>query len=101
MSDHPKADYEALIDSASHYIVGHAAASGLTIEPPVWDQGSTELLTGTHTVQIRLGNAVEVLEVQHEWLPPLSLGHGRFKTSVEAALSRLKSAATEGGVQSR
>jgi len=101
MSDHPKADYEALIDSASHYILGHAAASGLPIEPPVWDQGSMDLRTGEHTVQIKLGNAVEVLEVQHEWLPPLSLGHGRFKTKVEAALARLKSAAAEGNVQSR
>ncbi len=93
MSSHKRADYLILIDSATHYIQGHAAGAGIMIQPPVWDRGSDEILTGTHTVQIRSGGALEELRIPHEWLPFDSDDHGRFRTEVEAALARLKATA--------
>jgi len=101
MSDHPGADYEALIDSASHYILSHAAAAGLEVEPPIWDLGRKALVTDTHTVQIKSGDSVLVLKVQHEWLRPESYSHGRFRTEVEAALAKLKSAVGSSNTPSR
>lgn len=92
MSSHIKADYQILIDNASHYILGHAAAAGLSVEQPVWDHGSTDILAKIHTVQIRSGNAVEELRIPHDWLPLDSHDHGRFRTDVEAALARLRAA---------
>jgi hypothetical protein len=99
MSSHKRADYLILIESASHYIQGHAAGAGIVIQPPVWDRGSDEILTGTHTVQIRSGDALEELRIPHEWLPFDSDGHGRFRTDVEAALARLKASAKTSDVE--
>lgn len=101
MSSHQRADYQILIDNASHYILGHAAGAGIAIQPPVWDHGSSEIRTGTHTVRIRSGTAAVELQVPHDWLPLESDGHGRFRTEVEAALARLKAAAGASEVTSK
>jgi len=93
MSTHERADYEILIDTATHYVLGHAAAAGLSIRPPVWDDGGTDLRTGTHTLRIATAEAEEELRVPHEWLPSDSDGHGRFRAEVEAALARLQARA--------
>ena len=90
MSRHEEADYQILLDNASHYIVSHAAGANVEILPPVWDEGRHEMVTTTHKVRISTSEAEEELSVPHAWLPLESAGHNRFRTDVEAALARLK-----------
>ena len=90
MSSHEKADYQILLDSASNYIVAHASGAGIDVLPPVWDEGSVTPATSLHHVRIATRDAEEELDVPHDWLPIDSEGHNRFRTEVEAALSRLK-----------
>lgn len=90
MSAHEKAEYQILIDSASHYIVGHAASAGLDLLPLEWDGGASQMTTSMHRVRIATRDAAEELVVPHEWLPLDSEGHNRFRTDVEATLARLR-----------
>jgi hypothetical protein len=90
MSTHEKAEYQILIDNATHYIVAHAAGAGLDLLPPEWDGGTPQITTSTHRVRIATRDAAEELEVPHEWLPLNSEGHNRFRTEVEATLARLR-----------
>jgi len=91
MATHDKAEYQILLDSASRYIVTHASSAGMTVLPPVWDNGSRVINTSMHRVRIATRDAEEELPIPHEWLPVDSEGHNRFRTEVEAALSRLRS----------
>ena len=91
MSTHEKAEYQILIDNATHYIVAHAAGAGLDLLPLQWDGGAREMTTSTHRVRIATRDSAEELQVPHEWLPLDSEGHNRFRTEVEAALARLRS----------
>ena len=90
MSTHELAEYRILLDSASNYIVTHAASAGLVVQPPVWDGGAESMTTTTHRVRIATESAAEELRIPHEWLPVDSDGHNRFRTEVEAALARLR-----------
>ena len=90
MSTHEKADYQILLDNASHYILSHAAGSDVEILPPVWDEGMPGMVTTTHTLHIATADGEERLSIPHSWLPLESDGHNRFRTEVEAALARLK-----------
>jgi hypothetical protein len=99
MSTHEKADYQILLDSASSYIVAHAAGLGLRVLPPQWDDGKLGMTTATHRVRIATRDAAEELQVPHEWLSLDSEGHDRFRTEVEATLARLK--ASSGGSSRR
>jgi hypothetical protein len=90
MSEHELAEYRILIESASNYIVAHAAGAGLRVLPPVWDDGAGRMTTATHRVRIATDDAVEELRIPHDWLPLDSDGHNRFRTEVEAALARLR-----------
>jgi hypothetical protein len=93
MSTHELAEYRILIDGASNYILAHAAGAGLTIQPPVWDGGREGMTTATHRLRIATESVAEELSIPHEWLPPASDGHNRFRTEVEATLARLRSRA--------
>ena len=93
MSTHEKADYQILIDNATHYIVSHATGANIDILPPVWDAGSHGMVTTTHSVRIATKDGEEELSVPHTWLPLESDGHNRFRTEVESALARLKARA--------
>ena len=88
MSTHEKAEYQILIDHASHYIQDHAMAAGVELLPLQWDGGAEGMTTSTHRVRIATRDAVEELQVPHEWLPLHSAGHNRFRTEVEAMLAR-------------
>lgn len=90
MSTHEKADYQILIDNASHYILSHAAGANLDILPPVWDDGADGMTTTIHRLRIKAGDSEEELSIPHAWLPLDSEGHNRLRTEVEAALARLK-----------
>lgn len=90
MSIHEKAEYQILIDNASHYILSHAAGADVEILPPVWDEGAPGMVTTTHTLHIATADDEEKLSVPHAWLPLESDGHNRFRTEVESALARLK-----------
>ena len=90
MSIHEKAEYQILLDKASHYIVSHATAAGLDVLPPVWDGGSPGPTTSLHHVRIATNDAEVDLPVPHDWLPPDSDGHNRFRTQVENVLAQLK-----------
>jgi hypothetical protein len=89
MSSHDKAEYQILLDSATNYILAHAASAGLQILPPRWDGDAAEMTTHTHHVRIATNMAEEEVRIPHEWLPLESEGHNRFRTEVEAALARL------------
>jgi hypothetical protein len=91
MSIHEKAEYQILFDKASNYIVTHANAAGLDVLPPVWDGGSPSGSTSLHHVRIATRDAEVDLPVPHDWLPPDSDGHNRFRTQVETALAQLMS----------
>ncbi len=90
MSTHEKADYQILLDNASHYILSHATAANLDILPPVWDDGADAMTTKIHRLRITAGDSEEELSIPHSWLPLDSEGHNRLRTEVEAALARLK-----------
>jgi hypothetical protein len=90
MSIHEKAEYQILLDRASYYIVTHATAAGLSVLPPVWDDGSLSVTTSLHHVRIATRDAEVDLPVPHDWLPLDSDGHNRFRTEVETALAQLK-----------
>ena len=90
MSTHEKAEYQILLDNASHYIVDHAAAAGLELFSLEWDGGKAGMTTSMHHVRIATRDAVENLEVPHKWLPLESEGRNRFRTEVEATLARLR-----------
>ena len=90
MSTHEKAEYQILIDHASHYILDHATAAGVKLLPLQWDAGGSGMTTATHRVRIATRDAAEELEIPHEWLPLHSAGHNRFRTEVEATLARLR-----------
>ena len=90
MSTHEKAEYQILIDHASHYILDHATAAGVKLLPLQWDGGESEMTTATHCVRIATRDAAEELHVPHEWLSLHSVGHNRFRTEVEATLARLR-----------
>jgi hypothetical protein len=90
MSTHERAEYQILIDHASHYILDHAKAAGLKLLPLQWDGGAPGMTTSTHRVRIATGNRAEELQVPHEWLLLHSAGHNRFRTEVEAMLARLR-----------
>lgn len=90
MSIHEKAEYQILIDHASHYILDHATAAGVELLPLQWDGGVSGITTSTHRVRIATREAAEELQVPHEWLPLHSAGHNRFRTEVEAMLARLR-----------
>jgi hypothetical protein len=91
MSIHEKAEYQILFDKASNYIVTHAAAAGLDVLPPVWDGGSPNVTASLHHVRIATRDAEVDLPLPHDWLPPDSDGHNRFRTQVETALAQLMS----------
>lgn len=93
MSIHEKAEYQILIDNASHYILSHAAGADVEILPPVWDEGAPGMVTTTHTLHIATTDGEEKLSVPHAWLPLESDGHNRFRTEVESALAKLKAKA--------
>jgi hypothetical protein len=88
---HEKAEFQVLLDSATNYIVAHASGAGLTVLPPVWDDGTPVMTHSIHHVRIATREAVVDLTVPHDWLPHDSEGHNRFRTEVEAALAELKS----------
>jgi hypothetical protein len=90
MPDHEKAEYQILIDHASHYILDHATAAGVKLLPLQWDGGVSGMTTSTHRVRVATRDAAVELEVPHEWLPLHSAGHNRFRTEVEAMLARLR-----------
>jgi hypothetical protein len=90
MSTHEQAEYQILIDNASHYILAHATAAGVNLLPPEWDGDASGITTSTHHVRIRTPEAAEELEVPHEWLSLHSEGYNRFRTQVEASLARLR-----------
>jgi len=90
MSTHEQAEYQILIDHASHYIVDHATAAGIELLPLQWDGGASGMMTSTHRVRIATHNAAEELQVPHEWLSLHNAGHNRFRTEVEAMLARLR-----------
>jgi hypothetical protein len=87
---HEKAEYQILIDQASQYILDHATAAGVKLLPLQWDGGAADMTTATHRVRVATRDAAEELQVPHEWLPPHSAGHNRFRTEVEAMLARLR-----------
>jgi hypothetical protein len=89
MPTHEKAEYQILIDHASHYILDHATAAGVELLPLQWDGGESGMTTSTHRVRIATRDAAEELQVPHEWLSLESAGHNRFRTEVEAMLARL------------
>lgn len=89
MSTHEQAEYQILIDYASHYITDHATAAGVELLPLQWDGGVSGMTTSMHRVRIATRDAAEELQVPHEWLPLHSAGHDRFRTEVEAMLARL------------
>lgn len=93
MSIHERAEYQILIDNATHHILAHAAGAGLSVLSLVWDDGVTEMRTGTHNVRVATAEAEDELLVPHEWLPIDSDGHNRFRAEVEASLARLKAKA--------
>jgi hypothetical protein len=90
MSIHDKAEQQILFDSASNYIVAHAAGAGLDVLPPVWDGGSPSVATPLHHVRIATRDAEVDLTVPHDWLPHDSEGHNRFRAQVETALAELR-----------
>jgi hypothetical protein len=90
MAKHEKAEYQILIDNASHFIESHAASANLDILPPVWDEGDSGIKITAHNLRIATADAEVDLAVPHEWLSRSSEGHNRFRTEVEAALARLK-----------
>jgi hypothetical protein len=90
MSIHEKAEYQILLERASNYIVTHATAAGLSVLPPVWDDGTPGVTTSLHHVRIATRDAEVDLPVPHDWLPLDSDGHNRFRTEVETALAQLK-----------
>lgn len=90
MSTHEKAEYQILIDHASHYILDHATAAGVELLPLQWDGGVSGMTTSTHRVRIATRDAAEELQVPHEWLPLHSAEHNRFRTEVEALVARLR-----------
>ena len=87
---HADADFQALIDSASHYIVAHATGAGLEVLPPVWDGGAPSARDPVHHVRIATPDANVDLAVPHEWLPLDAEGHNRFRTEVERVLAELR-----------
>jgi|GEM_PF-4045868 hypothetical protein len=89
-TSHEKAEFQALLDSASHYIVAHGAGAGLELLPPVWDDGAPSMSSPVHHVVIATSEAEVDLPVPHEWLPLDSDGHNRFRTEVEIALAELR-----------
>jgi hypothetical protein len=89
MSIHEKAEYQILLDRASNYIVTHAAAAGLDVLPPIWDEGSPTVTTSLHRVRIATSDGEVDLPIPHDWLPLDSEGHNRFRTQVENALAQL------------
>jgi hypothetical protein len=89
MSTHERAEYQILIDHASHYILDHAKAAGLKLLPLQWDGDAPGMTTSTHRVRIATPKRSEELQVPHEWLLLHSAGHNRFRTEVEATLARL------------
>jgi hypothetical protein len=90
MSTHEQAEYQILIDHASHYILEHATAAGVELLPLQWDGGASGMRTSTHRVRIATRDAEEELQVPHEWLSLHSAGHNQFRTEVEAMLARLR-----------
>lgn len=97
MTIHATAEYQILIDSASHYILDHAAGAGMAIEPPLWDRGAPYVSGTAHHVRLVLNDVEQEFEIPHEWLPIESEGHNRFRADVEAALARLKAKARAAG----
>lgn len=87
---HPNADFQALLDSASHYIVAHGAGAGLELLPPVWDGGMPRAHDPVHNVRVATPDAAIDLSVPHDWLPLDSDGHNRFRTEVETVLTELR-----------
>jgi hypothetical protein len=90
MTDHPTVDFQILLDSASQYILAHAAGAGVQVLPPVWDEGVPDIETSLHSLRIATHDAYEELPIPHQWLAVDSEGHNRFRTEVEAALARLR-----------
>ncbi len=87
---HEIAEFQVLLDSASHYIVAHGTGAGLELLPPVWDGGAPRASDPVHHVRIATHDAAIDLEVPHDWLPLDAEGHNRFRTEVELALAELR-----------
>lgn len=87
---HANADFQALLDSASHYIVAHGTGAGLAVLPPVWDDGAPNAANSVHNVRIATADAAIDLPVPHDWLPLDAEGHNRFRTEVELVLAELR-----------
>ena len=72
---HEIAEFQVLLDSASHYIVAHGTGAGLELLPPVWDGGAPRASDPVHHVRIATHDAA---------------GHNRFRTEVELVLAELR-----------